>query len=134
MKELLEYREKLLRNLLSASKSFRDDCLAVKDVFAPLEEGGWNTHEVAAHTRDVDQLVYGMRVRRTAVEKNPEFQGFEPDTHNAEHYNPNEPLADILNELVASVESLVEMLRGLPGDAHRRSAGRSCRNIRRPYW
>ena len=73
MKELLDYREKLLARLLEAAKQFRRECLAAKNPFAPLEESGWNTHQIAAHARDVDALAYGLRARRTAMEDNPEF-------------------------------------------------------------
>ena len=61
MKELTEYRTRLIENLEQAAKEFRAQCLAVKDPFAPLEEGGWNTHQVAAHTRDVDAMVLPSR-------------------------------------------------------------------------
>jgi Mycothiol maleylpyruvate isomerase N-terminal domain len=94
----------------------------MKDPFAPLEEGGWNTHQVAAHTRDVDSMVYGMRAKRTAVEDNPEFPSFEADQHNAEHYDADEPLEGMLNGMVESVESLAAMLRGLPGEAWARES------------
>lgn len=122
MKELLEYRARLIERLLAAARNFREECLAVKDPFAPLEEGGWNTHQVAAHTRDVDQLAYGLRVRRTASEVNPAFESFDGDTHAAEHYDPNESLRDMLDGFVASIESLVEFLRGLPVEAWSRES------------
>lgn len=114
MKELLDYREKLLARLLTAAKQFRSECLAVKDPLAPLETNGWNTHQVAAHARDVDALAYGLRARRAALENNPEFQNFDGDAYAAEHYNANESLTDLLDGIVASVESLVEFLRQLP--------------------
>ena len=122
MKELLEYRERLVTNLLDAAKNFRAECLAVKDASMPLEEGGWNTHQVAAHTRDVDQLVYGLRARRTATEDNPEFQSFDGDAYAAEHYSPNEPLDEMLSGFVASIESLNGLLRGLPAEAWARES------------
>lgn len=122
MKELLEYRARLIERLRAAARNFRAECVAVKDPFAPLEEGGWNTHQVAAHTRDVDQLAYGLRVRRTAGEDNPEFESFDGDRHAAEHYNPNEPLGEMLDGFVASIESLVEFLGALPADAWSRES------------
>lgn len=114
MKELFDYREKLLARLLEAAKQFRRECLAAKNPFAPLEESGWNTHQIAAHARDVDALAYGLRARRTAMEDNPEFPGFDGDAHAAEHYDAGEPLINLLDGFVASVESLVEFLRQLP--------------------
>ena len=114
MKELLDYREKLLTRLLAAARQFRSACLAVKDPLAPLETNGWNTHQVAAHARDVDAQAYGLRARRTALEDNPEFQNFDGDAYAAQHYNASESLTGLLDGFVASVESLAEFLRQLP--------------------
>jgi hypothetical protein len=122
MKEVYEYRTRLIEKLIWAARDFRAECLAVKNPFAPLEEGGWNTHQIAAHTRDVDKLAYGLRVRRTASQDNPEFESFDGDKYAAEHYDQNEPLGELLDEFVASIESLVELLRGLPVEAWARES------------
>ena len=122
MKELLEYRTSLIDRLVRAAHEFRTECLAVKDRFAPLEEGGWNIHQIAAHTRDVDKLVYGSRVRRTAIEYNPEFQNFDGDAYMAEHYSASEPLNEILDGLVENIEGLAQMLRGLASEAWSRES------------
>lgn len=122
MKELNEYRTKLLGRLVSAAKEFREACLAVSDAFAPLDESGWNAHQLAAHTRDVNRLVYGLRARRTAEEENPEFPNFDGDAYMAENYNAREPLSEILDGLVEEVESLASMLRGLPAEAWSRES------------
>jgi hypothetical protein len=122
MKELLDYREKLTTNLLEAAMKFRTECLAAQDPFAPLAEGNWNTHQVAAHTRDVHSLVYGLRARRTATEANPEFPIFDGDAHAAEHYNAGEPLPELLDGFVSNVEALVALLRSLPADAWARES------------
>jgi hypothetical protein len=114
MKELNEYRTRLIENLVNSAKEFRTQCLKVMDPLAPLEAGGWNTHQVAAHTRDVDALVYGMRARRTAEEDNPEFQSFDADKHSAQNYDANEPLDKILDGLVTNVETLAATLQVLP--------------------
>ena len=122
MKEVEEYRTQLIEKLAAAARNFRAECLAVKDRFTPLEEGGWNTHQVAAHTRDVDKMVYGLRAKRTASEDNPEFQSFDGDQYSAEHYNANESLSEMMDEFVESVESLAGMLRGLPVEAWARES------------
>lgn len=114
MNQLLEYRSKLVDQFEMAAEEFRAACLAVSDPFQVVDEGGWNTHQLAAHTRDVDRLVYGMRIRRTAEEDNPTFQNFDGDAWMAEHYNPDEPLASILDELSASVKGTAALLRELP--------------------
>jgi len=121
VKELQEYRNSLLDTLVQVARKFRLACLAAKDAFTPIN-GGWNIHQTAVHARDVDQLVYGSRARRTVMEENPEFQNFDGDTYMAEHYSANEPLNKILDELVNNVESLVQMLRELPNDAWSRES------------
>jgi hypothetical protein len=122
MKELNEYRKHLMEKLVSVTRDFREACLAVKDPFAPLDENGWNVHQVAAHTRDVNNLVYGLRARRTAEEDNPEFLNFDGDAYIAEHYNANEPLSGLLNDFVKDVEDLYEVLRSLPAQAWSRTS------------
>lgn len=117
MRELNEYRTLLIKKLVDSAKDFQAACLAVKDPFAPLEEGGWNVHQVAAHTRDVDQWVYGVRAQRTAKEDNPEFQNFDGDEYTREHYSANEALTTMLDGFVQNVEILAELLRGLPAEA-----------------
>ncbi|HSL30217.1 MAG TPA: DinB family protein [Anaerolineales bacterium] len=117
MKELREYRVNLITRLEDAARAFRAACLAVTDPYLPLDENGWNVHQLAVHTRDVDRLVYGLRVRRTALEENPEFPSFDGDAHMAEHYREDEPLSEVLDGLVASMEALVELLRALPDEA-----------------
>lgn len=122
MKELNEYRTKLMGRLVSAAREFREACLAVPDAFAPLDESGWNAHQVAAHTRDVNRLVYGLRARRTAEEENPEFSNFDGDAYMAGNYNAQEPLSEILDGLVGDVEALTGTLRQLPAEAWSRES------------
>lgn len=117
MKELIEYRTKLIARLVAAAREFRAGCLAVEDATLPLEPGGWTVHQIAAHTRDVDRLVYGPRVSRTATEHNPEFQNFNGEEYMAEHYSKHEPLSEILDGLVKQAENLAEELRSLPAEA-----------------
>ncbi len=121
MEELIHYRRQLLDRLIVEAGEFRRACLAVKDPLASVQ-GGWNVHQLAAHTRDVDREVYGLRSRRTIREENPEFQNFDGDRYMAEHYHPGEPLQSILDELVAGVEGLVAELRNLPAEAWKRES------------
>jgi hypothetical protein len=117
MKEVDEYRKKLTDRLGEAVKEFQSACLAVKDPYAPIEEGGWSVHRVAVHARDVDRLAYGIRVRRTLAEDNPEFPNFDSETYMAEHYDPRESLPDLLEGFKKDVDSLVKVLRNTPVEA-----------------
>jgi len=122
MKELLEYRKQLMDNLEASAKEFRDVCLTVKNPYSPIEESGWNVHQLAAHTRDVDKLVYGMRARRTLEENNPQFENFDGDAYMTEHYDAGENLRSMFDDFVLSVSSLVKILRDLPGEAWTRES------------
>jgi hypothetical protein len=122
MMELTEYRTNLINRLVAAVHEFRAVCLAAPDAFMPLEAGGWTIHQIAAHTRDVDKLVYGLRARRTAMEHNPEFQNFDGEGYMAEHYSKSEPLDEILDGLVEQVESLAKELHALPHEAWARES------------
>ena len=104
MKQLLEYRLMLVERLEAAADEFRLACLEVPDAFKATDEGGWTTHQLAAHTRDVDKAVYGMRIRRTVEEENPVFKNFDADNWIATNYHADEPLASILDELSASIK------------------------------
>ena len=117
MKELTEYRMRLLQRLEDAASEFRAECLKIHEPSAPLGADGWTVHQIAVHTRDVDALVYGLRARRTAMEENPEFPSFDGETHMAANYNPGEPLQEVLDSLVENVRALVEWLRALPIEA-----------------
>ena len=121
MKELLQYRSELIERLDQVAHSFRNQSLIADDAFAPID-GGWNVHQIAVHTRDVDKLVYGSRARRTAVEDNPEFQNFDGEAFMAEHYSASEPLNEVLDELVQNVDDLVQILRDLPREAWSRES------------
>ena len=117
MKQLLEYRSKLIDRLEAATDEFRSACLAIRDPYQTTDEGGWNIHQLAVHTRDADKLVYGLRIRRTVEENNPEFENFDQDDWMTTNYDPDEPLASILDELSTSMTKTVSMLRGLPPEA-----------------
>ena len=122
MKELREYRANLLARLEESARTFRAECQAVKDLHMPLEENGWNAHQVAVHTRDVDEFVYGPRARRTAAEDDPEFPNFDGEVFMAQKYDASEPLGAVLDRLVENVEGLVAMLRALPDESWSRTS------------
>jgi len=113
MKELLEYREKMIARLGEAAKEFRAACEAVKDPFAKVG-GEWTVHQIASHTRDVEKLIYGARIQQTLTEDNPEFKSFNADGWMLTHYKTEESLTTILNEFSSNVEALCKMLSELP--------------------
>lgn len=115
MKELLEYREKLIKRLREAAQEFRQACESADRLKRPA--GEWTAHQLASHTRDVEKLVYGERIRRTIQEENPEFKNFDADSWMAEHYSSQEPLESILTDFTSNVGTLCDMLEKLPREA-----------------
>ena len=117
MKELAEYRMNLMKRLEEAAGEFREECLKAEEPNTSLQADGWTLHQLAVHTRDVDELVYGLRARQTAVEENPEFPNFDGEAYMSANYNASEPLEAVVTGLVESVHALVEFLRALPVDS-----------------
>lgn len=115
MEQLYEYRGHMLDRYTEAAREFRE--AALSNARHTHAEGEWSVHQLAAHTRDVQKLVYGERVRRTLEEENPLFENFDGDAWMANHYNADEPLKTILDSLVKSVDESVTQLRGLAPNA-----------------
>lgn len=119
-KELLEYRARLLDRWLEATRAFVADCRAVTNPHAPLEPGGWNTHQIAAHVWDVDRRAYGLRIRRILSEDVPLFENYDGDAWMSETYDPAMPLDSMLDDLLARTEEIVPVLGALPPEAWNR--------------
>jgi hypothetical protein len=117
MEQLIEYRQQLLKRLEESAREFRVACQTAASRTVASEADEWNVHQIAVHTRDTEKLVYGLRIRQSLEEDNPFFQNFDGDAWIAEHYDPNEPLASALDELVDSVTRSVARLRDLPPEA-----------------
>ena len=121
MKELMEYRVKIVERLGEATREFRAACEAVSDPFT-IMEGAWTLHQIASHARDVDKFIYGARICQTLNEDNPEFKNFDADAWMIAHYNKEEPLAEILDEFSRNVEELCKTLSGMPREAWSRES------------
>ena len=113
MKELIEYREKLLARLREATRELCDACRSYSNPFA-LVDGEWTAHQIAFHVRDINREVYSLRIRRTLNEDNPEFKNFSPEEWMKDHYNQGEPLEKILDEFSASVNEVCDILSAMP--------------------
>jgi len=115
MKELIEYRSRLVERLAEAAQEFSSACEAGKPEMHI--EGDWTLHQIAAHVRDFGRSAYGERVRRTMQEENPFFERFNADEWMTKYYNQDEPLRNILDEFKKNVEDLCRMLNEAPQDA-----------------
>lgn len=116
-KELYDYRARLLAKMISASQEFCTLCREAQTGFDPLNLDGWNLHQIAAHVRDVNEMVYGARLRCSVGEEHSVFQNFESDAWLHGQYAPDESLEKILGEFSANVLELVGWLETLPPEA-----------------
>ncbi|MBK8783508.1 MAG: DinB family protein [Anaerolineales bacterium] len=121
MKELIEYREKLIARIEEAAQEFRAACESFGDPFTKVD-GEWTVHQIASHTRDVDKMVYGERIRRTLNEANPEFKSFDADAWMATNYDKDEPLSKIVNAFLENVQDLCKTLQAVPREAWSRES------------
>jgi hypothetical protein len=120
MKELLEYRVFLVNRLRKAAEEFCDACEALDPSIKP--SGEWTLHQIAAHLRDLNHLVYEKRVRETIAEDNPLFENFDPEAWMLSHYEPEEPIKKILNDFKSHVDQLCETLSAVPVEAWSRES------------
>jgi Ni,Fe-hydrogenase I large subunit len=121
MKELFEYRVKMLARLREAAQEFRLACETAHDPYKKME-GEWTLHQTASHVRDVNKLIYGARIHRTLAEDNPEFISFDADDWMNNNYNEHESPADILTEFTANVEELCDTLSKQPREVWSRES------------
>jgi hypothetical protein len=121
MKELIEYRDKLINRLEEAAHEFLKATESFDDPFKKVD-GEWTVHQIASHTRDVGKLVYGLRILQTLEEENPEFKSFDADEWMKAHYNKNETMPDILDGFSKDCAELVKTLRALPLEAWSRES------------
>lgn len=112
--ELNEYRTRLLIQVEKLADDFCTACQAADNPFQPVEDGGWNVHQIAAHVRDVQAQVYGTRIRRSVEEDVPVFDNFDGERWQAEHYVADEPLADILESFMSDIRQIVPWLKKCP--------------------
>jgi hypothetical protein len=116
MEQLLEYRQHLLDRYEEVTRQFCEAVETATSQKVQNEAEEWNVHQIAAHTRDTEKLVYGLRVRRTIEEENPLFENFDGQAWMDEHYRADESLASILDELADSVRTNLARLRSLPSE------------------
>ena len=122
MEQLLEYRQSLIERYEAAARQFREAVETATRSTVQKEAQAWSVHQIAAHTRDVEKMVYGARIRRTLKEENPLFENFDGDAWMEKHYRADESLASMLDELTDSVRTNAALLRELPSEAWTRES------------
>jgi hypothetical protein len=114
---VVDYRTRLLEQLMKSADAFCAACRAAKDPYRPLEKDHWNIHRLAQHVRDVNAQSHAPRIQRTLTEHYPSFPKFDADQWAVQHDNADEPLEKILAEFENSIHATVEQLKTQPDDA-----------------
>lgn len=112
MKELMEYREKLIARLSEATKEFCETCESLGE--SKKIADGQTVHQIAFLVRDINQHLFGVRIHETLEEENPLFKDFDPDQWMQTHYREEEPLSEILDALSTNVQNICKLLNGMP--------------------
>jgi uncharacterized damage-inducible protein DinB len=91
--------------------------LAAEIAQAPAEaalwrpaEGEWSIHETLTHIRDVERQIFLPRLRRVASVDRPDLPSFDEVAYHREHWNPAEPLEQLLADFVADRSAEVALL------------------------
>ncbi len=101
MEELWAYRQRLLeRHAAQVGELRRHLSSRPEDQLRTAPgRGEWSVHQVAAHLRDVEVQAYVPRVHRMLAETEPLLQDFDAEAFMAGHYDPAEPIDQIVADL-----------------------------------
>jgi hypothetical protein len=101
MEELWAYRQRLLERHAAQVGELRRHLSGRPEdrLRAAPSRGGWSAHQVAAHLRDVEVQAYVPRVHRMLAEAEPLLEDFDAETFMTGHYDPGEPIDQILADL-----------------------------------
>lgn len=133
---LLEYRARLLDRLETVVPELADAIAAIPESRwpGPLPRGGRSPHALLAHLRDMEREAYSPRLRRLLSEESPTFDPWDSPDWEAEIYNPNEPLAQILADYAGLRESELQVLSTLQPSDWARSSRHTTLGSRTLQW
>jgi hypothetical protein len=134
MEELLEYRQRMLNKLAESGKLLETALIMINDPIQPLEPGGWNTHQVVTHMRDVNQQVYIPRLHRIIDEENPLFENFDGEAWMALYYQSQEPMQEITGQFGSQCQTCATWLQSLHVDVWNRSGKHPTIGVHSLQW
>lgn len=114
MEELLEYRQRMLEQLVEAPRRLEKSLGEKDDLYQFLQPADWNAHQVIVHMRDVNQQVYLPRLARIVNEENPTFENFDGDAWMETHYMADEPAGKILKDFSNGCQNTFNIVKDLP--------------------
>ncbi len=129
MEELLAYRADLLAALGAVVDNLAKavDRLPSDDWHTPTDPGAIDRHYLLAQMYARELEVFSGQLTRILAEKDPLFPAYDDTPWMAEHYDPDEPAVNIIEEIRNSRHKELEWLQNLPPEAWSRTA-------RHPWW
>lgn len=120
-----DYRERLLARFDSVVSELADAIAAIPEAHwhIPQQAGLRSPHAILAHIRNTEAQVYLPRLTLLIREADPMLDLINVKVWEQDHYDPDEPLINILEEYAQLREAELQLLRQLaPADWNR--AGR----------
>jgi hypothetical protein len=101
MTELAEYRNRLIARYASQAEEVARmvEGLPEGRIKRELEPGGWSTHQVLFHLRDLEARAFVPRIAKILEQESPRLQRFNSEEWMDQHYDPGLAVGDMLNEL-----------------------------------
>jgi hypothetical protein len=136
MTELAEYRSRLIGRYASQSKELSGLVAGVSDerIRRELEPGGWSTHQVLTHIRDVEARAFVPRISMILEEDSPKLQSFDPEVWMDQHYDSQEDVGAILGEIQNLRSRGSELIQPLSTDDWSRTGEHPSFGVRTLQW
>jgi hypothetical protein len=136
MTELAEYRNRLVARYIGQADELAQIVQAVPDerIMGELEAGGWSTHQVLSHIRDVEAQAFVPRISRILEEDSPKLQSFDPEVWMDKNYDSQEKAGDILSEIRNVRSTGSRLIQPLSGDDWSRTGEHPSFGVRTLQW
>ncbi|HEY4688425.1 MAG TPA: DinB family protein [Anaerolineae bacterium] len=74
----------------------------------------WSAHETLAHVCEIERHVFIVRMQRVAAEHQPLLKYFDEAAWHGEHYDPTQPVADLLADFTGVRGREIALLEAQP--------------------
>lgn len=106
-------RSQLIDRLESSGQDYMWylDRMSEEEIRVPPAPNDWTVHQIAAHMRDTERLVFLLRAERMLKQEHPAVENFDQEEWHRQHYITAEPLRKIKSEFRAARRKLTRLLR-----------------------
>lgn len=129
MEQLYDYRTRLLAQLESAAQEIQATLEQ-----APHAQGGSPAHRALARLRNMEKLVYSIRLQKILSEEMPYMELFNISEWEEKNYDPAEPAPEILREYLALRTQELKLLRTLTPQQWTQLGRHSTFGVRTLQW